>query len=265
LGNNRGKQRRQEIEQNFLAASALSREQLQADYERTGSLSRLGELYDIQYWRARELLVNAGVEVQKQGSNGANKSEAWHEAQRRFRETETFRAAQAKGRESYRNNPEMREPQRQMMIKRYEDPAEREKQAEIARRLWDDPNQPLYHWDREGHREQAKQRMLQLLKNTPLYPYESIVATYLDEIGIEYDPHYIDTGHEIDLFIPSCNLDIEIDGLAHTAHSARVHDAKRDTYHLEKGYRTHRITHASIDNNSFIPTLHQALNIGMNN
>jgi hypothetical protein len=148
-----------------------------------------------------------------------------------------------------------------MMIARYEDPAERAKQAEIAHRLWDDPDRPLYHWDRDGQRELAKQNMLRLLANTPLYPYELKVAAYLDEIGVEYVPHCIEPGRELDLYVESCNLDIEVDGAGHNSHPSKRNDAERDVELAEKGYTIHRIPHAAIDDNSYVPALRHALGL----
>ncbi len=253
----------QNYEEAFQIASRLNREQLQSDYEAAGSLARLGEMHGLNGARARQLLVAAGIEIQKRGCNGSDHPPAWYEAQRRWREdrADEWRAAQDKGRENRWKDPAARESIRQMMIARYEDPAEREKQAEIARRLWDDPDRPLYHWDRDGQRELAKQNMLRLLANTPLYPYELIVAAYLDEIGVDYIPHCIEPGRELDLYVESCNVDIEIDGLGHYTQPGRVRDAERDVELTEKGYRIHRIPHATVDDDSYVPALRHALGL----
>lgn len=98
-----------------------------------------------------------------------------------------------------------------------------------------------------------------LLEERPLTAYESAVALVLLRDNIAFVPHDTSSGYEMDLYVPSKNLDIEVDGKHHLRDKFIAKDTERDQVLTNRGYAILRISHDEIDDKSFISMIIDAL------
>lgn len=89
--------------------------------------------------------------------------------------------------------------------------------------------------------------------------YELAVAQFLNELNIPYQLHAVREGREMDLYVPSCNLNIEVDGYSHQYRVSAGQDGSRDESLTESGYTILRLRHREIDKGVFANRLREAL------
>jgi very-short-patch-repair endonuclease len=93
--------------------------------------------------------------------------------------------------------------------------------------------------------------------------HEKIVDDALRQLGVVFSPQDAGNGrYALDFYVPAAHLDIEVDSHMHISGTQyRQDDAERDAFLTRKGYRIHRIPHATIDDGSYIPALRQTLGL----
>lgn len=95
----------------------------------------------------------------------------------------------------------------------------------------------------------------------PITPQEWMVAEALNELEVPYLIHKVIGGCEVDLYVPSLRLHIEVDGGNHVGEENEARDAVRDARHVTAGYRILRIPHVDFKTMMYITKLRQALDL----
>lgn len=202
------------------------------------------------------MLVEAGVEIKKRGSNGASHSAAWYESQRRYREEhpERYRAQLAKASAARWDDPEQHERQSERMQANWDDdPGWREKHAETLRRLWDDPDRPLAEqWNDPANRERQRQKWLQRIEAARAggnaRPGEASLHEALKRASISFTANAVvmDGWYIADVLVRQRPLIIEADGVSHHMEGAAEHDARRAADLESAGFTVARFTYRQL-------------------
>lgn len=239
--------------------ASVSREQLQRDYETAGGLRKLGVMYGIGYQKARQMLADAGIEVNKRGSNGAHHSEKWYESQRRSRERnpDELRAALDKGRANRWRDPEQRRRQSERMRANWDNPEWRAKHAETLRRMWDDPAKSLMEfWKDPAHRERQRQNWLRRIEAARgrggVPPGEASLHDALLRASISFTANAVVAGgwYIADVMIHQRPLIIEADGTSHRMEGAAEHDAARTAALEAAGFTVARFSYRQLQDDA---------------
>lgn len=236
--------------------ASVSREQLQRDYDAAGGLRSLSAMYGIGYDRARKILVDAGIEIKKRGSNGSAHSEAWYESQRLYREqhSDEFRARLARASAVRWSDPEQHRQQSERMQANWDyDPEWRERHAATLRRLWDDPAQPfMEHWKDPASRERQRQIWLQRIETARAAgnarPGEECLHEALKRASISFTANAVVLGgmYIADVLVHQRPLIIEADGASHRMNGAAEHDAQRTAALEASGFAVARFTYRQL-------------------
>ena len=84
--------------------------------------------------------------------------------------------------------------------------------------------------------------------NTPT-KYEIALAEALQKRGVELELHQWDGHKHVDIYIPSDNLYIEVDGVPHSTNVKQIiSDFNRDYFSFKGGFFTKHITNELIEN-----------------
>jgi very-short-patch-repair endonuclease len=238
--------------------ASASKEQLQQDYDAAGSLRKLGALYGIGYQKARQMLADAGIEINKRGSNGASKSPAWHEANRRQwtgEGAERRRQALDRGRATRWADPEQRRKASERLQDTWDnDPEWRARHNETLRRMWDDPEQPLKRqWDDPAQRERQRQAWLQRVsaarsKGSDALPGEVALHDALIRASVSFTANAImlDARYIVDVLVHQRPLIIEADGVSHRIGGNADRDAERAADLEAAGFTIARFTYKQL-------------------
>jgi hypothetical protein len=235
--------------------------------------------------------VSAGVRASKQRMTAEERSEAaqkthtpesdqrrqaamqarWEDPEYRAHRAEVEAQPGTKARRSaatteVNNRPGRRELQSEIMREKFAaDENFRQRHAAGLQRVTMDPK---YAGRRSTAMKQAWREMrgnlrnsFKMLEERPLTTYESVVAIILITADVPFIPHDTSSNWEIDLYVPALRLDIEVDGAHHKSVECAARDSERDTELVARGYRVYRISHASIDNGTFITPLYTALGL----
>lgn len=168
----------------------------------------------------------------------------------------------------FASDEEYREKHAEGLRKSWQNTANAELRAEIMRQAWID-NPDAFEGSLQALRDEARsetgrerRRNLSALRaaTNPVTPHEHAVALVLNELELPYFLHKVLEGKEMDIYIPSHCLDIEIDGSNHTG-KGREQDTARDAYLKARGYDVLRLRHGMIDNGSFISKLQDILKL----
>lgn len=110
------------------------------------------------------------------------------------------------------------------------DPERRERQAEVLRNLWNDA--------------QFQANTLAVVAHRPPTDLEALTIAELDKLGIQYIIHHVVQRWEMDIYIPSLKLDIEVDNVWWHSDQMRDsdHDQRRDAALASLGYEVLRIS-----------------------
>ena len=107
-------------------------------------------------------------------------------------------------------------------------------------------------------REQRRQVFARRAAAAPVTPYEHVICLVLNELEVPYFTHKVNEGKEMDVYVPSLRLDIEVDGGNHVGKGS-LRDEERDAFLKERGYTVLRLSHGAIMNGSFVAMLREAL------
>lgn len=108
-------------------------------------------------------------------------------------------------------------------------------------------------------REVLMQQALRMAAANPPTPQELKVAAALTTLGMSYTLHDTHAGREMDVYVASKKLDIEVDGAFHQLSQRKRRDRERDERLTAQGYKVLRLTHAEIDGGTFVTKLAAAL------
>lgn len=149
-----------------------------------------------------------------------------------------------------------------------EDPVVQEARSEAMKRAWLE-NRDLFvnslkatleaARSPEG-RERQKSVFARRAAAAPTTPYEHVICLVLNELEIPYFVHKVNEGREMDIYVPTWKLDIEVDGVNHVGKGA-TRDKERDAFLEERGYTTLRLRHSEIVSGSFVRRLQEALGL----
>ena len=83
---------------------------------------------------------------------------------------------------------------------------------------------------------------------------EECVQKVLDFYGVDYKQHVLLEGMRVDFWLPTFNLDLEVDGRVHSyeAWNMPAKDAARDAELKEAGYNVARVKYDAIETNSYL-------------
>lgn len=241
--------------------ASVSREQLQRDYDAAGGLRQLSAMYGISYDKARRMLVDAGVEIKKRGSNGANHSEAWYDSQRRYREEHPgrYREQIAKAHAARWETPEQHQRQSERMQANWDDDPEwRERHAETLRRGWDGPDAPFVAaWDNPDRRERQRRIWLQRIEvarggHGDARPGEENLHDALMRASISFTANAVVLGgrYIADVLVRQRPLIIEADGASHRMPGAAERDAQRTADLEAAGFAVARFTYRQLQDDA---------------
>jgi very-short-patch-repair endonuclease len=208
-------------------------------------------------YRARRIALEADPQTK------ANRSAAMREANSRPEKRQHHSEVMTK---KFASDEEYRAKHAEGLHRSWQDPVIAKSRADATRRAWlDHPElftnslKAILDASRspEG-RERQRSAFARRAAAAPTTPYEHVICLVLNELEIPYFVHKVNEGKEMDLYVPSNKLDIEVDGVNHSG-KGTLRDKERDVYLMENGYRVLRIKHRDILNGSFIAQLQEAL------
>jgi very-short-patch-repair endonuclease len=94
---------------------------------------------------------------------------------------------------------------------------------------------------------------------SPITPQEHLVTLALNNVDVPYFVHRVMDGWELDVYVPSYRLDIEIDGGNHVGEENEAHDADRDTQMIAAGIHVLRLPHLCIRTGEFAQIIYDRL------
>jgi very-short-patch-repair endonuclease len=200
--------------------------QLQRDYEAAGSVTKLAAMYGIKYRIVRKMLADAGVVVRDPGRVG---------------------------RENRWANPENHEKARTVTRQTWENTERREQQSKMVQRIWADPEKPLYHWDRPGHRQRQREAWLRRIATArergdkvPAAEVELREALKRASLSFEAPAVVLDGTYIVDILLAQHLLVIEADGVSHNMRYSPERDKIRQCDIEVAGYHVVRFRYQSI-------------------
>jgi very-short-patch-repair endonuclease len=201
----------------------------------------------MKHYEVREILVEAGIEIKKRGmQKGAYRAPA-------KRDKTVWKAQLDEARQKRWENPEQHKRASQLLHDTWEnDPEWRARHEKTLRRLWDDPSQPLYHWDDPGHRERQSQLWLRIIRDnngTYVPMLETVLRNALKRAFLSFTaPAVVLHGkYIVDVLLLQHRLVIEADGSSHVHRAARDRDAQRDIDLIAAGLKVVRFSYDSLE------------------
>jgi Protein of unknown function (DUF559) len=215
--------------------------------------------WDDPEYRAKREALEATPEMKQ--ARAAAMQETNNRPEKRQRHSEFMK-------DRYATDEEFREAQQALIQRNADDPAVKLARSEAMKRAWTENPELFVNSLRatleaaqspEG-REQRRQVFARRAAAAPVTPYEHVICLVLNEFEIPYFAHKVNEGKEMDVYVPSRRLDIEVDGGNHVGKGA-VRDEERDAFLRERGYIVLRLKHGEIMSGSFVRRLQEALGL----
>lgn len=209
-------------------------------------------------YRARRAKKEADPETKSRRSEAAIKSNS--DPLKRLKQSQTML-------EKWRTDDAFRDRQSAGLRRLMEDPTQRQSRSESVKRAWKEDRSRFTRslealqksWDNENWRARRASAMLKILSDSPVTENEKIVGMALTALGVPFTVHDVSVSRELDIYIPSLGINIEVDGCNHLGDSSRSRDKERDEYIRSMGIEVVRISHQSIRDGSFIAKLADTL------
>jgi very-short-patch-repair endonuclease len=212
-------------------------------------------------YRAKRAALEATPEMKAARSAGAQVANS--DPERRQRHSEIMQ-------QKFAEDAEFRERQSAGMRRvNRDDPTINQARSESMKRAWKE-NPEAFINSVEAVRAESRspsgrrrrqQFGIKLAARNAITAYEMEVIHTLNQLNVCYQVHYETDYWELDIRIPSLNLEIEVDGPEHNTPARQQKDRRRDAALKHDGYKILRITHKEIDNGTFLPKLQQALGL----
>ena len=88
-------------------------------------------------------------------------------------------------------------------------------------------------------------------------PAETVLWSWLQELGLDFAPQQVVGGWIVDFYSPSLRLVVEVDGSVHAPVYRVAQDRERDASLVEKGHRVIRLTNHEVRQGWYGPLLRE--------